>query len=227
MAAPSSLARRCSCAHASSRTLICSPGWGVRWMCMAGWSTIRWGAPALPASGSPATPRIPAPRSSARPGKDRPRRSRSMLSWSMRTSSAPSPLTAPATRRPRQRFQLHRSEELLSGAAGGAGGRGCRRHGHRWARYSTPTPGPAGADPGPRAWGGYGLSGRRPARRAIVPVDAIAPGEAPPEWNELVRSKSSCVVRVAAGTGRSGRRGRARRRKPALEVCTFNPLWWG
>jgi len=36
--------------------------------------------------------------------------------------------------------------------------------------------------------------------RAIVPVDAIAPGEAPPEWNELVRFISSYVVRVAAGT---------------------------
>ena len=38
--------------------------------------------------------------------------------------------------------------------------------------------------------------------RAIVPVDAIAPGEAPPEWNELVRFVGSCVVRVAAGTRR-------------------------
>jgi hypothetical protein len=38
--------------------------------------------------------------------------------------------------------------------------------------------------------------------RAIVPVDAIAPGEAPPEWNEVVRFVSSCVVRVAAGIRR-------------------------
>ena len=63
--------------------------------------------------------------------------------------------------------------------------------------------------------------------RAIVPVDAIAPGEAPPEWNEVVRFVGSCVVRVAAGTRRWGRRGRARRRKPALEVCTFDPLRLG
>jgi hypothetical protein len=38
--------------------------------------------------------------------------------------------------------------------------------------------------------------------RAIVPVDAIAPGEAPSEWNEVVRFVGSCVVRVAAGTRR-------------------------
>jgi hypothetical protein len=42
--------------------------------------------------------------------------------------------------------------------------------------------------------------------RAIVPVDAIAPGEAPPEWNQVVRFVSSCVVRVAAGTRRWSRR---------------------
>jgi thioredoxin reductase len=44
-AAPSSLARRCSYARASSRTRTCSPAWGARWMRTAGWSTIRWGAP--------------------------------------------------------------------------------------------------------------------------------------------------------------------------------------
>jgi hypothetical protein len=38
--------------------------------------------------------------------------------------------------------------------------------------------------------------------RAIVPVDAIAPGEAPPEWNLVVRFVGSCAVRVAAGTRR-------------------------
>jgi hypothetical protein len=75
--------------HASSRMLICSPGWAVRWMSMAGWFTIRWDASASPASGWQATPPIPAPRSSAPPGKDRPRRSPSMPTWSMRTSSAP------------------------------------------------------------------------------------------------------------------------------------------
>ena len=37
--------------------------------------------------------------------------------------------------------------------------------------------------------------------RAIVPVEAIAPGEAPPEWNYVVRCVGSCVVRVAAGPG--------------------------
>ena len=62
-------------------------------------------------------------------------------------------------------------------------GGGCRRHEHRWARYSTPS-----RDQRVRmqdlergevtayqdgVWLG----------RAIVPVDAIAPGEAPPEWN--------------------------------------------
>ena len=48
-------------------------------------------------------------------------------------------------------------------------------------RDTQPTPGPAGADAGPRAWevtayqDGVGLG------RAIVPVDVIALGEAPPE----------------------------------------------
>jgi hypothetical protein len=37
--------------------------------------------------------------------------------------------------------------------------------------------------------------------RAIVSVDAIAPGEAPPEWNYVVRFVGSFVVRVAAGPG--------------------------
>jgi hypothetical protein len=46
--------------------------------------------------------------------------------------------------------------------------------------------------------------------RAIGPVEVIAPGEAPPEWNHLVRFVGSCVVRVAAGTRRWGRRGSAR-----------------
>lgn len=71
----------------------------------------------------------------------------------------------------------------MAGAAGGAGRRGCRRRGHRWARSSTH----------PRdQWvrtqdlergevtayqDGVWLG------RAIVLVDAIAPGEAPPEWN--------------------------------------------
>jgi hypothetical protein len=48
--------------------------------------------------------------------------------------------------------------------------------------------------------------------RAVVPVDAIVPGEAPPVWNYVVWFVSSCVVRVAAGTRRWGRRGSARRR---------------
>jgi hypothetical protein len=108
-AAPWSLARRCSCARASCRTLSYSPGWAVRWMSMAGWSTIRWGAPALPASGSQATPPIPAPRSSARRERGQPRRSPSTPTSSTRTSSVPSPITAPAMRRPRQRIPLHRS----------------------------------------------------------------------------------------------------------------------
>ena len=60
--------------------------------------------------------------------------------------------------------------------------------------------------------------------RAIVPVAAIAPGEAPPEWDYVVRFVSSCAVRVAPGTKRRGRRGRVRTRKPALAVCTFDPL---
>ncbi len=37
--------------------------------------------------------------------------------------------------------------------------------------------------------------------RAIVPVDAIAPGEAPPEWNEVVRSVSSCWSGSLLGPG--------------------------
>src|SRR5215218_9397061 len=61
----------------------------------AGWSTIRWGVPASPASGSRATPPIPAPRSSAPPGKGRRRRSPSTPTWSMKTSSARSPITGP------------------------------------------------------------------------------------------------------------------------------------
>jgi hypothetical protein len=70
----------------------------------------------------------------------------------------------------------------LAGAAGGAGGRGCRRRGHRWARYSTP--------PRDQPWTQDPERGEVTAYqdgvwlgRAIVPVDAIAPGEAPPEWN--------------------------------------------
>jgi hypothetical protein len=42
-----------------------------------------------------------------------------------------------------------------------------------------------------------------------------------------VRFVGSCVVRVAAGTRRWGRRGRARTRKPALALCTFDPLRLG
>ena len=38
-------------------------------------------------------------------------------------------------------------------------------------------------------------------------MDAIALGEAPPEWNEVVRFIGAFVVRVAAGTRRWGRRG--------------------
>lgn len=37
--------------------------------------------------------------------------------------------------------------------------------------------------------------------RAIVLVDAIAPGEAPPKWNYVVRFISSRGMRVAAGPG--------------------------
>ena len=51
--------------------------------------------------------------------------------------------------------------------------------------------------------------------RAIVPVDAIAPGEAPPEWNNVVRFVSSCVVQGRCWDQARGRRGRARRRKPS------------
>jgi hypothetical protein len=69
----------------------------------------------------------------------------------------------------------------LAGAAGGAGGLGCRRHGHRWARYLTPprdqrvrTQDPERAEVTAYQDGVW-------LGRAIVPVDAIAPGEAPPE----------------------------------------------
>jgi hypothetical protein len=69
-------------------------------------------------------------------------------------------------------------------------------------RDTQPHPGPAGADAGPRACGGDAYQDGVWLGRAIVPLDAIAPGEAPPEWNEVVRFVSSCVFRVAAGTRR-------------------------
>jgi hypothetical protein len=88
-------------------------GLAVSWMRLAGWSMIRWGAPALLASGSPATLLIPAPRSSAPPGKDQPGPSPSTPTRSTRTSSTPSPTTALATRhgQPDQRNAPRRSHE--------------------------------------------------------------------------------------------------------------------
>ncbi len=106
-----------------------------------------------------------------------------MQIWSMRTSSTPSPITAPATRRRRQRFQLHRTEELL-----GRGGRWCRWAGVAAAtgtggRDTQPHPGTT-ADAGPERGEVTAYQDGVWLGRAIVPVDAIAPGEAPPEWNK-------------------------------------------
>jgi hypothetical protein len=85
----------------------------------------------------------------------------------------------------------------LAGAAGGAGVQDCRRHGHRWVRYPTPP-----RDQRVRTqdlergevtayqdgvWLGW----------AIVPMEAIAPGEAPPkntQWSgcRVVRGQGGC-----------------------------------
>jgi hypothetical protein len=106
----------------------------------------------------------------------------------MRTSSAPSRITAPATRRPRQRFPLHRSEELL-----GRGGRWCR-----WAGLPPPRA-PVVAIRNPTR--DQRVRTQDPERgevtayqdgvwlgRAIVLVDVIAPGAVPPSgtrWSGL------------------------------------------
>ena len=63
--------------------------------------------------------------------------------------------------------------------------------------------------------------------RAIVPVEAIAPGEAPPEWNYVVRFVGSCVVRVAAGTRRWVAEVEPAGAGQPLAVCTFDPLRLG
>jgi len=47
----------------------------------------------------------------------------------------------------------------------------------------NPTPGPAGADADPERAEVTAYQDGDWLGRAIVPVDAIAPGEAPPEWN--------------------------------------------
>jgi hypothetical protein len=71
----------------------------------------------------------------------------------------------------------------LTGAAGGAGGRGCRRHGDRWARYSIPPRDQRVRTQDPERGEVTAYQDGVWLGRVIVPVDAIAPGQAPPEWN--------------------------------------------
>ena len=71
----------------------------------------------------------------------------------------------------------------MAGAAGGAGGRGCRRHGDRWARYSTPPRDQRVRTQDPERGEVTAYQDGVWLGRAIVPVDVIAPGAAPPEWN--------------------------------------------